>query len=192
LTKTKLRYNIFYRNVESEEKKMGKEHFELLAKYNKGTNGKMNDIIKTLSEEEWNKEFTGFYKSIHGLCSHIFIADYLKWSGIKTIGNFKSLTDDYFNTTYNYEETLFSNINEYLIKRVELDDIILNFINEITDSDLIKMIKFKNNKGIAFEKSIGVILSHMFNHHTHHRGMISLYLEMLGKENDYSGLYVYG
>jgi hypothetical protein len=28
-------------------------------------------------------------------------------------------------------------------------------------------------------------------HKTHHRGMISLYLEFLGKENDYSNLYPY-
>jgi uncharacterized damage-inducible protein DinB len=28
----------------------------------------------------------------------------------------------------------------------------------------------------------------MFNHQTHHRGMISLYLDMLGKENDFSSL----
>jgi uncharacterized damage-inducible protein DinB len=56
---------------------MKKKYFELLAKYNRETNGEMNDIIKTLSEEEWNKEFTGFYKSVHKLCSHLFIGDYL-------------------------------------------------------------------------------------------------------------------
>jgi uncharacterized damage-inducible protein DinB len=36
-----------------------------LARYNIKTNEKMNDIIKTLSEEEWNKQFFGCYKSIH-------------------------------------------------------------------------------------------------------------------------------
>ncbi|MCL2722457.1 MAG: hypothetical protein FWD47_14095 [Treponema sp.] len=29
-------------------------------------------------------------------------------------------------------------------------------------------------------------ITHVFNHQTHHRGMISLYLEMLGKENSFS------
>jgi uncharacterized damage-inducible protein DinB len=28
----------------------------------------------------------------------------------------------------------------------------------------------------------------MFNHQTHHRGMIALYLDILGKENDFSSL----
>jgi uncharacterized damage-inducible protein DinB len=171
---------------------MGKEYFELLAKYNKETNGKMNDIIKTLSGEEWDKKFIGFYKSVHELCSHLFICDYLWLNRLKPIDDFKSLTDDYFNKTYNSEEILFSNINEYVTKRMELDDIIINFINEINNDSLIKTTKFKNYKGIIFEKKIDVILIHMFNHNTHHRGMVSLYLGMLGKENDYSGLYFYG
>jgi uncharacterized damage-inducible protein DinB len=28
----------------------------------------------------------------------------------------------------------------------------------------------------------------LFNHETHHRGMISLYLEMLGRENDFNSI----
>ena len=32
------------------------------------------------------------------------------------------------------------------------------------------------------------LLIHLFNHQTHHRGMISLYLEMLGKENNYNNI----
>ena len=171
---------------------MDKKHFELLGKYNKEANEKMNSIIKKLSEEEWNKEFPGFYKSIHGLCSHLFICDFLWLNRLKSIDNYKNLTDEYFNKKYNLEETLFSSINEYLIKRTELDNIIINFVNEITVTDLEKTTKFVNYKGITFEKRMDVILMHMFNHDTHHRGMISLYLEMLGNENDYSGLYFYG
>ena len=73
-----------------------------------------------------------------------------------------------------------------------MDNIIVDFINEITKTDLEKTVKFVNHKGLTLEKRMDVILIHMFNHDTHHRGMISLYLEALGKENDYSGLYFYG
>jgi uncharacterized damage-inducible protein DinB len=34
----------------------------------------------------------------------------------------------------------------------------------------------------------GLKLWHIFNHQTHHRGMISLYLDMMGIDNDFSGL----
>jgi uncharacterized damage-inducible protein DinB len=31
------------------------------------------------------------------------------------------------------------------------------------------------------------LIIHMFNHQTHHRGMVSLYLELLRVENGFSG-----
>jgi uncharacterized damage-inducible protein DinB len=50
--------------------------FKLFANYNKVTNELMNNIIMEITEEEWNKEFNGFFKSIHELCSHIYICDF--------------------------------------------------------------------------------------------------------------------
>jgi uncharacterized damage-inducible protein DinB len=170
---------------------MDKNIFELLVKYNKEVNQQMNNIIKTLSEEEWDKQFAGYFKSIHELCSHIFIADYNWLKRFESLNNFKSLTGIYFNKEYNYNELLFKNANEYFTKRSELDTLLVNFINEITANDLIKEFKWKDSKGIQLEKKIEVILTHLFTHQTHHRGMISLYLELLGKENDYSRLYSY-
>jgi uncharacterized damage-inducible protein DinB len=32
------------------------------------------------------------------------------------------------------------------------------------------------------------LLIHLFNHETHHRAMVSIYLEMLGKANDYNNV----
>jgi uncharacterized damage-inducible protein DinB len=171
---------------------MDKNTFELLVKYNKGVNQQMDNIIKTLSEEEWDKQFSGYFKSIHELCSHIFIRDYTLLYRLKTVNNFKSLSDIYFNKEYNSTEILFKNIDEYLTKRPELDDIFINFINEITINDLNKEMIWKTTNGIEIKKKVEIMLMHLFNHETHHRGMISLYLELIGKENDYSRLYTYG
>jgi uncharacterized damage-inducible protein DinB len=171
---------------------MEKDYFELLAAYNKETNKTMNSIIKTLSDEEWNKKFSGFFASIHILCSHLFMSDYAGINRLRPLGTYKSLTAEYFSKTFNAQETLFSSIDEYIQKRAELDAIIVNFTGEITKDDLEKTVKFVNYKGVTFEKRMGVLLIHSFNHDTHHRGMISLYLENLGKENDFSGLYPYG
>jgi uncharacterized damage-inducible protein DinB len=171
---------------------MEKEIFELLVKYNKLTNDKLNDIIKILSEEEWNKQFPGFYKSIHELCSHIFIADYIWLKRFRESSNFKILNEKYFNRNYSFGEILFDTIDEYLRMRKELDTKLFGFIKEITDNDLTKMVKWTNSKGITSEKNIGICLMHLFSHETHHRGMVSLYLDMLGKENDYSNLYPCG
>jgi hypothetical protein len=74
------------------------------------------------------------------------------------VGNYKSLAGDYFNKTNNFVELLFSNINEYIMKRSELDEIIVNFVNEIIETDLPKTITFVNNKGVTFTKRMDVML----------------------------------
>ena len=53
-----------------------------------------------------------------------------------------------------------------------------------------KRLRYKNFKGIDQDRELGGLILHVFNHQTHHRGMISLYLDMLGKENDFSNLFV--
>ena len=172
---------------------MGKSGFELLVKYNTETNIKMNKIISTLSEDEWNKQCGGYFKSIHELCSHIFFADYTWLKRFKSFNIFKSLKDEYFNKDYDYKDVLFRDVTEYTDKRTELDSIIANFCKELTIDDLDREMKWDNNRtGESLQKTIRVCLSHVFNHETHHRGMISLYLELLGKENDFSNLHVYG
>ena len=170
---------------------MDKSVFELLVRYNVKANEKMNSIIKTLSEDEWNKNFSGYYKSIHELCSHIFGGDHRWLIRFKGIGGFKSLTDKRFNVEYDFHKLFFDNIDEYLTERLEMDSIIINFINELSENDLDKKMKWTNSKGMECIHTLGTGLIHLSHHETHHRGMISLYLEFMGKENDYSNLYLY-
>ena len=170
---------------------MNKKIFELFARYNKKVNEKMNEIIRSLSEEEWDKSFPGYYKSIHGLCSHIFGADNRWLKRFKTIREFKSLRDKRFDSEYGFNELFFKNITEYLTERTELDTIMVNFVNELKEEDLGKMFTWANNQGIELTRTLGTTLAHVFNHETSHRGMISLYLESLGKENDFTNLYLY-
>ena len=171
---------------------MEKEHFLLMAKYNKETNVKMNNIIKNLSEDDWNKQFSGHYKSIHELCSHIYIGDCTWLNRFRTLNEYISLVDNKFYKNINLYETLFESIPEYLEKRIELDAFIIKIIEELEENDLKKILKWTNSKGITFEKKLGVCLLHLSHHQAHHRGMISLYLEFIGKDNDFSNLYPYG
>jgi uncharacterized damage-inducible protein DinB len=165
---------------------MDKSIFEHLSKYNKEVNKKMNEIIRNLSSEEWDKQFPGYFKSIHELCSHIFIADYKMFKRFRQTCVQKSIEDTYFDKEHTYKETLFKNIDEYIAKRVELDNIIIDFVKEFSQNDLNRDIEYTNSKRITLNKKLKLLLMTIFNHETHNRGMISLYLEMLGKENDYS------
>jgi|WetSurMetagenome_2_1015567.scaffolds.fasta_scaffold86078_2 uncharacterized damage-inducible protein DinB len=167
---------------------MTPDTFKLLAKYNSHTNTEMNKLISQLTITEWEKEFNGFYRNIKALCTHIYIADCNWLKRFALLRSFRYLDDPTLAVSYSWDSNIFESINEYLNKRMELDQIIISLADEITQEDLNRFIKYKNWKGEFEEHNIGGILLHMFNHQTHHRGMISLYLEFVGKENDYSGL----
>ena len=170
---------------------MDKKTCKLLGKYNENANKLMNEIINSLTEEEWNKEFVGYYKSIHELCSHIFGGDHRWLLRFKTIRQFNTLSEKRFNIEYEFEKLFFCDINEYIKDRKEMDKIIIDFVNELFEKDLETNIEWKNSKGIKCICTLGTGLLHLSNHETHHRGMISLYLENLGKMNDFSNLYPY-
>jgi uncharacterized damage-inducible protein DinB len=146
----------------------------------------MDNIIKNISEEKWNKQFPSHWKSIHELCSHIFFGNYTWLNEFRLFVNSKHLSNEYFNKNFVWGELLFKEINEYLTLRKDLDDKIIVFIDEIMNDDLEKIMTWIDWEGKEIKKKLGIYIMHMFNHATHHRAQVSLYLDMLGMENDFS------
>ena len=148
---------------------------KLLAQYNQLANQKMDNIIRNLSDTQWNREFTGYFKTIMQLCSHIYVGDY-GW--LKRFGKFRDfqfIKDSLFDQNLIYSSKPFNDIAGYISKRDELDNKLIMLTNEITESDLGKIITFANSKGEMINKNVGGSFLHMFNHETHHRGMVSIY-----------------
>jgi len=165
---------------------MQKDILVLFAKYNKVANQKMNEVIKTLSKEEWEKNLGGFFKSVRGLCSHLYICDFNWLKRYSRLREFDVFKEAFFTREpYSFKELLFADMNEYLTNRSLLDDKIIAFINEINDKDLDANLKYSDSEGNLYERNFDGLVMHSFNHDTHHRGMISLCLEMLGRENDF-------
>ncbi|GHV51666.1 diguanylate cyclase [Spirochaetia bacterium] len=167
---------------------MGKEIFDALARYNQIANGKMDEIIAAISDDEWNREFNGFFKSVRALCSHLYIADVTWLKRFGGVKEFKTLKDGLFQTELSFKELLFPHKDEYLAKRPELDKLIISLIAEVDEDDLGKTLKYTTSQGKPFEHPFYGTLLQILNHETHHRGMVSLYLELLGKDNDFSGV----
>jgi uncharacterized damage-inducible protein DinB len=170
---------------------MTKDTVSLLAAYNQGANEQMNAVIQTLSPGDWEKPLGGFFKSVRELCSHIYVCDFMWLKRFGGLREFAALKDPLFQQNFTWEDVLFPAPEEYLRKRPELDGIISAFAGELTDRDLQSPLRYQDSGGTRYEKNFGGLLLHTFNHGTHHRGMISLYLEILGKENDFNSLSHY-
>ena len=167
---------------------MTKDTAKLLASYNAYANKGMNEAIAKLTAEQWEKNLGGFFGSIQAVCAHIYSADF-NWlkrlSGLRGFGTSKS---PLLGTALLKDVKPFTTVAEYLAKCTELDALIEAFAAEVTDADLASDLTFKNWAGEAQTKNFGGLSMHMFNHATHHRGAVALYLDLLGVQNDFSNL----
>jgi uncharacterized damage-inducible protein DinB len=98
------------------------------------------------------------------------------------------LNDAFFDRNYSFTETLFEKMEEYFAKRPDMDNRMISFADELTEADLGSVLTYIDSEGKEYKRNFGGCLLQFLNHETHHRGMISLYLEMLGRENDFSSL----
>jgi uncharacterized damage-inducible protein DinB len=167
---------------------MTPETLAFLAKYNSHVNNQMFSYISKLSDEEWKKEFQGFYKSVKQLCNHIYIADFNWLKRFGLVRKFHYLENPLLKNDLTHASEAFDSIDDYNRKRKELDLLINEFVSELYEEDLRKVITYKNLKGEPQTRNAGGSAMHIFNHGTHHRGMISLYLEFLGHSNDFNSL----
>ena len=164
-----------------------KNTVSLFARYNEKANEGLCKVVSTLTADEWNKEFQGFFKTVRSICSHNYTVDIMYCNRLKNLRAFKTLEDPVFAESYDFRTVYFENIDEYLNKRPVLDKLMSAFIEEVTEEDLAGIVKFEGRNGII-ERNFGAWLLQLFSHSAHHRGMVSIYLELLGKENDFNSL----
>jgi uncharacterized damage-inducible protein DinB len=167
---------------------MDQETFTLFARYNQNVNEKMAALIQTLNHDEWNQDFKGFFKSVRALCSHLYISDLNWFKRFRAIRDYQGLKSETFTPAYGFKDLLFPSPEEYLTARPKLDQGMIEITSEIRAEDLGKTLKYTNYQGITLEKNFGGALTQAFIHGVHHRGMISLYLELLGRDNDIASL----
>ena len=56
----------------------------------------------------------------------------------------------------------------------------MQFISELTDEVIVSTLMYTNSNGQKFNKNMGDLLLHVFNHQTHHRGQVSTLLYQAG------------
>ena len=125
---------------------------------------------------------------IKSLCNHIYISDFNWLKRFSKLRKFSYVENPLFNQELRFGSTVFEATNEYLDKRRILDDQIIEFVLEITQEDLDRYLEYADSHGRINKRVFGGLVLHFFNHQTHHRGMISIYLENMSINNDFSNL----
>ena len=165
--------------------------FQGFARYNSSVNQSVLELITPLKKDEIMKETKAYYPSIFATMLHILITD-LNWlrryrdalkenralnsSGLLSLEE-KDLKKEF--------ESDYTKLFQY---RKAVDELILQFVQDLDANRLGSILKYRNFKGEETQKELWKTILHWFNHQTHHRGQISVLLDLLGVDHDFSTL----
>jgi uncharacterized damage-inducible protein DinB len=149
---------------------MGERYFLTLARYNAWANRRLYDACAALSEAEYMKPRPAFFGSIHGTLNHLLVGDRIWIARIQHKPNPKITLD----------QVLYGDFVALRVARQAEDDHLINLIGGIAERSLDQPLAYANTKGQRQQTPLRLVLAHLFNHQTHHRGQVHGLLSQTG------------
>lgn len=157
------------------------EHFRLLARYNTWMNGRLYDVAATLPEAAILLDRGAFFGSILGTFEHLVVADTL-WlkrfaahPAAIALAPVTALADP-----TSLDQVQFGTLGPLRERRDLLDRAIEAFLADLAEVDLDHALAYRSIKGLPFTKDFWALLTHFFNHQTHHRGQVTTLISQAG------------
>lgn len=147
-----------------------RDHFLQLADYNIWANGRIFEAAERVGETARRQKTGAYFTDLHGTLSHIMVADRL-W-----MARLEGRPQPY----RRLDELPYDDWNELQVARVEQDTAIRDFIERLSNDDIEGALVYSSLTGGEHALPRRIILTHMFNHATHHRGQAHHQLRQLG------------
>jgi len=137
-------------------------HCQMMARYNRLANQRLYDAAAQLSDAERRADRRGFFSSIHGTLNHIMVGDRV-WmarfeGGAAPLGGLDAI--------------LYEDFDELRAARVREDARIDAYAAAVTQDELDADFASVNSAGVRYVDPLNQLVTHMFNHQTHHRGQV--------------------
>jgi len=139
-------------------------YFRFLSRYNRWANQVLFDHVAQLSEAEYKKARGAFFGSIHGVLNHILHVDQIWLSRMEPDAQTIPSTE--------LDKELHHDFDTLSVARQAQDAEILALLTRYTDADMTRSEGYTNSLGQTLETPIQIMLAHLFNHATHHRGQV--------------------
>lgn len=157
-------------------------NLQLMSQYNQWMNQKIYQAAQQLGNKKIQQDQGAFFGSLFGTLNHIYVADiiwlrrfsqhakkYPSLEQLPELSSYKALN-----------QTVADNLETLNQLRQELDNIIINWCQEIDSKDLEDNLSYTDTKGNYYQKNFGQLIHHFFNHQTHHRGQASTLISQQG------------
>lgn len=142
-----------------------------MAAYNRWMNGKLYALCAQLPDAERKKDCGAFFKSIHGTLNHLLLADKV-W-----LGRFTGNPVHY----PRLDLELHSEFEALAEERRQLDDAIVAWAASLSDETLAGELRYTSMVSPEPRRyEMWLVVTHFFNHQTHHRGQLTTLLCQFG------------
>lgn len=152
-----------------------------MARYNAWQNRSLYREAGILSEEERRRDRGAFFKSIHGTLSH------LAWADAMWLARF--MGSPLPQTTIAASPHYIDDWNELARERLKLDATAAKFANGLISDWLAgDLTWWSGSAQREITKPRALLVTHFFNHQTHHRGQVHAMLTQAGAKPDATDL----
>jgi uncharacterized damage-inducible protein DinB len=140
---------------------VGDPYYSTFARYNAWANARLYGVCAKLPESEYLKPRASFFGSIHATLNHLMVADRI-WLG-RIEGRPEKLA---------LNQILYGDFTALQVARVAEDDRLIRVIDGLDPVLLDRPLDYLSTTGERFRTPLRIVLGHLFNHQTHHRGQV--------------------
>lgn len=155
------------------------DYARTMARYNRWQNRSLYGAADGLTEKERKRDRGAFFGSIHGTLSHIYCGDMLwlhRFTGTTPLPPARSIAET---------PAAMPDWAKLTAARAALDDTIIAWADALTAADLAGTLSWLSmSAGTNFTRPRGMLVTHFFNHQTHHRGQVHCLLTQCGAKPD--------
>jgi uncharacterized damage-inducible protein DinB len=146
------------------------EHFKRFAAYNAWANARLYDAATALTDFERKREIKAYFTGLHGTLNHMLAADRIWLQRLTGTGAAPSELNAILHEVF----------TELRDAREAEDRRLSDYVAGLTTADVEAELAYTNTRGEDNSLPVKLILAHVFNHQTHHRGQATQMLRQLG------------
>ncbi len=144
-----------------------------MARYNRWQNGNLYGVAEPLGDAERRRDRGAFFGSIHATLSHLLWADRIWMSRLAGMPRPEGGIPE--------SVSLYSDWNELKRTRATFDAVMVDWADGLDAASLDGELTWYSGATKAeLRKPIWLLVTHMFNHQTHHRGQVHCMLTQAG------------
>jgi uncharacterized damage-inducible protein DinB len=146
--------------------------FQMFAAYNRWANDLVYGQANALTEDEFNQQTGAFFGSLKGTLNHLLAADRIWMKRFTGQGEAPTRLD----------AILFEDQADLKAARATEDERIIRWVDGLTTEVISGNFTYTPiTTPEPVTQRLAPAISHLFNHHTHHRGQAHMILTTLGK-----------